>query len=281
MKRILMANDMSKRSDVALRRAVVLAKQFGAELEVLTVIGEMFLEATTSENELFAKQALAAQLAGVPDADVAQITQRVIVDLDFEEIIRRSEELDADLVVLGIHRHKTRELFRGTTAERVVRYGARPVLVVKDPASGPYRRVLVATDLSSHAEAAARTAAQLAPQGEVRLLHAIHRPFIAFLSRGDQNALVEEHRERAATVVGNTINCLKRELGDSAPQFDVKLPEGNVYGAIQAEIAASKPNLLAVGTHGRSGIAHALIGSVAEKFLTDCPIDVLAVKSDR
>lgn len=281
MKRILMANDLSARSDRALRRAVSLAKEFDAELEVITVIEEMLLEPSTRQSELFAKQALAAQLAIVPNGDGIEISQRVVVGLDYEDIIRRSVECDADLVVLGIHRHKTRELFRGTTAERVVRYGVRPVLVVKDPVTGPYRKVVVATDLSAHAEAAARTAARLAPQGKVTLVHAIHRPFLAFLGRGDQDSLMAENRVQAAATLRETIDRLSAELGDHAPKFELSFPEGEVSVALQAEIAKLKPDLLAMGTHGRSGISHAVIGSIAERFLADCPIDVLAVKSDR
>lgn len=103
---------------------------------------------------------------------------------------------------MGVHRYKTREMFRGTTAERVVRHGVHPVLVVKDPVTGPYRRVVVvATDLSSHAEAAARTAAQLAPQGEIILLHAVHQPYIAFLGPARPQCSVERERK---TGLGST-----------------------------------------------------------------------------
>lgn len=278
MKRILMANDLSARSDCALRRAVSLAQQFGTELEVITIIEEMFLESTTRENEAFARAALAEQLKAVPEADGIRISQRVMVGIDYEEIIHESEALNADLVILGIHRHKTREMFRGTTAERVVRYGARPVLVVKDPVTAPYRRVVVATDLSSQAEAAARIAAQLAPQGEIILLHALHRPFVAFPGRRDQNALLRESRERVTAGLREFINHMRSEFGDRTPNFEFSLPQGEAHAVIHGEIARLKPDLLAVGTHGRSGIAHAVIGSVAEQLLADCPIDVLAVK---
>ncbi|KUO57220.1 MAG: hypothetical protein APF80_04355 [Alphaproteobacteria bacterium BRH_c36] len=275
-----MANDLSARSDRALRRAVSLAKEFDAELEVVTVIDEMLLEASTSKNKLLAEQALTAQLSAVPDGDGVRASQRVMVGLDYEDIIRRSVEFDADLVVLGIHRHKTKELFRGTTAERVVRYGVRPVLVVNDTVTGPYRRVVVASDLSAHAEAAARTAARLVPLGEVILVHAVHRPYVAFLGRGDQNSLMAEHRNEVAATLHEMIDRLSAELGNRTPKFELSLPEGEVHGAIQAEVAKYKPDLLAVGTHGRTGIAHTVIGSIAEQVLADCPIDVLAVKCD-
>ena len=39
------------------------------------------------------------------------------------------------------------------------------------------------------------------------------------------------------------------------------------------------PDLLVVGTHGRTGVAHALLGSVAGTLLADPPVDVLAVRA--
>ena len=77
-------------------------------------------------------------------------------------------------------------MFRGTTAERVVRYGCRPVLVVKQNPSEPYARTLVATDLSEHAFAATRIAAELTAGGDVTILHAVQRPFTGLLSEESQ-----------------------------------------------------------------------------------------------
>ncbi|MGI9477719.1 MAG: universal stress protein [Hyphomicrobiaceae bacterium] len=278
MKRILMANDMSARSDRALRRAVALAKEFDAELEVLTVIEEMFLEATTRSNLAFAENALAEQISGVPDANDVNITKRAVVGLDYEDIIERAEELDVDLLVLGIHRHKRRELFQGTTAERLVRHSTRPLLVVRDPVTSPYRRILVASDLSSQAEAATRTAARLAPVGKVVVLHAVNPHFQAILGRRDQKSFIDQQRARAADALEGLVGKISTELGDAAPKFELSFPEGKVYAAILAEVASLKPDLLAIGTHGRSGIARAVIGSIAEQLLADSPIDILTVQ---
>lgn len=281
MKQILVANDLSARSDRALRRAVALAKAFGAKLEVLTVIEETFLEAATQQNETFTRQAIAQQIAGIAEASGVAIDQNVVVGLDYEDIIQRSEDLDADVVVIGIHRHKTPQLFWGTTAERVLRYGRRPVLIVKTPVGGPYRKVVVASDLSTHAEVAAGMAARLAPAGEVTLLHAVHRPFAAFFGKADQDALMAIHQERVRTGLGDQINRLSAELGDRAPGFDISMVEGEPIGVIRQEVERVKPDLLAVGTHSRTGLGHALIGSVAEEIMVEFPVDVLAAKSDR
>lgn len=275
--KVLMANDLSARSDRAFRRAVALAKELDAELEVLTVIQEMFLEATTRSNLALAEKALEEQVAAVPDMDGLPITKSAVVGVDYEKILQTAEERDAGLVVLGIHRHKRRELFQGTTAERLVRYSPRPLLVVKDPVKGPYRRIVVASDLSAQAQAAMRMAAGLAPKGEMVVVHVVNAPFQAFLGQRDQTALLEERRATASRALDEQIEKIGHELGDRVPKIEQRFPTGDVYGAIQREVASLKPDLLAVGTHGRSGVSHAIIGSVTENLLAECPIDVLVV----
>ncbi|MEQ8824816.1 MAG: universal stress protein [Filomicrobium sp.] len=279
MKRILMASDLSARCDRALRRAVALAKDFGAELVVLTVTEELFHPPTTQSNAALAEKALAEQVAAIPDAGNLKITQRVDVGWDYEDIIRCSEEIGAELIVLGIHRHSRRELFQGTTAERVVRYGSCPVLVVKDPVNGPYRFVTVASDLSQHSEAALDVAARLVPEGNILVLHSVASRFPGFLGRDDQETLMREQRDRATAQLQQQIERVKNQLHHHVPSIEMSFPEGDAHGVIGAEVKRLEPDLLAIGTHGRSGFANAVIGSVAEQLLADAPVDVLVTKA--
>ena len=279
MKKILMATDLSARSDRALQRAVMLAHEFAAELKILHVVDESLLEAITLQHEAAAKSAIAAQLAALPLAAALSISQEVIRGFDYCDISVSAAEFEAELIVLGIHRHKMRQLFQGTTAERVVRYGTLPVLVVKDAPREPYRRILVAADLSEHAHAAMALAAKIAPKGDVYLLHAAHRPFTAFLGRETQNQLIRDERARISVEIEKMTQQLASELGAAAPRFEILLKEGDVRSVIRDQVAALKPDLLAVGTHGRTGLAHAIIGSIAEDLLADAPVAVLSVKA--
>lgn len=279
MKKVLMATDLSVRSDRALQRAAAIADEAGAELEIIHVIDESLLEAITLQHEAAAKDAIARQVSAIPFAARLRISQKVIRGLDYTGIIQRAEDFGADLVVLGIPRHDAPQLFQGTTAERVVRYGIRPVLVVKDSVRGPYRRAMVAVDVSTHAQAAIAMAARLVPGGEVHLVHASHRPFTAFLDRDTQNQLIRDERASVTAVSNSSIQQLTAELGAVAPRFEFVLLEGEGRSVIGEQVAALKPDFLAVGTHGRTGIAHAIIGSIAEDLLASAPVDVLAVKA--
>ncbi len=53
---------------------------------------------------------------------------------------------------------------------------------------------------------------------------------------------------------------------------------GNVHETVLVVARANDCNLIVIGTHGRRGIAHALLGSVAEKIVQLSPIPVLTVR---
>jgi len=83
MKRILMATDLSARSDRALQRAVMLAHEFAAQLKIVHVVDESLLEAITLQQEAAARAAIAAQVAALPLATGLSISQEVIRGFDY------------------------------------------------------------------------------------------------------------------------------------------------------------------------------------------------------
>jgi universal stress protein E len=279
MKKLLMATDLTARSDRALQRALALARDFGCELKIIHVLDETILESVTLQKEAAAREVMGRQLHSLPLAQDLAISTEVVRGHDFADILRSATEFDADLIVLGIHRHTTREMFRGTTAERVVRHGRQPVLVVKDTVVASYRRALVPVDLSPHAEAAIALASRLVPKGEVNLLHVAHRPYTAFLGRETQGQLIQGERARVTAELESRVKRQCEALGENAPRFTTLLREGDVRRVIREQISSLAPDLVVVGTHGRPVLAEAIIGSVAEDLLADAPVDVLAVKA--
>jgi nucleotide-binding universal stress UspA family protein len=57
------------------------------------------------------------------------------------------------------------------------------------------------------------------------------------------------------------------------------ITHGDPHDVIREQVDALGIDLLVMGTHGRTGVAHAVLGSVAESFLTNPPCDVVAVKA--
>jgi nucleotide-binding universal stress UspA family protein len=66
-------------------------------------------------------------------------------------------------------------------------------------------------------------------------------------------------------------------LPDAARHLRCVMQEGGVREVITARVQQTTPDLLVIGTHGKSGLAHAFLGSVAEELLRSPPCDVLTV----
>ncbi|MGI9403192.1 MAG: universal stress protein [Hyphomicrobium sp.] len=279
MKKLLVATDLSARSDRALQRALALAHQFGATLEVIHIVSDTMPVSVTEQYEASARTTIEQLLASLPPAADVKPEIAIIRGHDHDEILRHAQESGAELIVLGITRHSTYELFRGTTAERVIRIGNLPVLLVKDPVAHDYERILVATDNSPASRRALECAAAIAPDAEFHLLHTVHVPFKGFLGSASQAQLRQQQEQRFKDALEKDIHAHAQKLGKDGLQVTFHVEEGDVLGVIRNQAANLKPDFLAIGSHGRSGLRHALIGTVAGNLLSDPPVDVLVTKA--
>ena len=74
-------------------------------------------------------------------------------------------KIKTDLIIMGMHsKAKFRDLFVGTTVERVVRKGVLwPVLIVKNKPTGPYKNIVAAIDFAPGSKSALRTGYGIVP----------------------------------------------------------------------------------------------------------------------
>jgi nucleotide-binding universal stress UspA family protein len=279
VKKLLIATDLSARSDRALRRAVSLAQRLGASLEILHVVDDTVPSSIVDQYEEAAKSTIGQLLAVIPEAAGVKPQLEFVRGQAYEAIMQRATRIDAELIVLGITRHTAFELFRGTTAERIIRLGDLPVLMVKDPPGDDYARVLVATDNSPAATRAVGCALAIAPGAEFRLLHVIHVPFKGLLGSEAVRQMRAEQEQHFMDTLRKEIHGLATKLAMDPPKTTTLVQEGEIHDAIRGQVAQFKPTLLALGTHGRAGLRHALIGSVAEDMLSDPPADILVAKA--
>ena len=279
MKKLLMATDLSARSDRALQRALALAHQLGATLEVIHIVSDTVPESIAKQYEASALTTIEQLLASLPPAADVRPDIAIIRGHDHEEILRHTEETGAELIVLGIPRYTAYELFRGTTAERIIRIGNLPVLLVKNPVAHDYKRVLVATDNSPPSRRALECAAAIAPGAEFHLLHAVHVPFTGFLGPESQAQIRQEQERKFKDALEKDIRTHAQKLGKEGLRVTFHVEDGDILSVIRAQAARLKPDLLAIGSHGRSSLRQALIGTVAENLLSDPPVDVLVTKA--
>lgn len=278
MQRIIVATDLSARSDRAVHRAITLAHENHAEIEVVHVLDADYPGAANADLERLARDTIRDQIASL-DRSEERYRIKIIRGHDYVEIIRYAQVIGADLIALGIPRQMPADYFRGTTAERVIRGGHVPVLVVREPVVRSYQTLLVAHDLSVHSRRALAFAAELAPHAEFHLLHATHEPFRAFLDPETISELVRDEQDNFRKMVAPELEALKANVKPRVPRIELLFGEGLAEAVIREKASEVKPDLLVIGTHGRTGIAHAVLGSVAEGLLANPPVDVLAVKA--
>jgi len=198
-----------------------------------------------------------------------------------------AEELESDLVVVGT-RGLTgfRHLLLGSTAERIVQKSPAPVLSVhpgdRTPTASP-RTILVPTDFSEDAEAALHTTRQTLswsgegdPPTRVILLHVFHVP-AEYRSYGPAGSFFEFTEELSATL-DERLAALAGPFRDEGLRVEWVVAEGIPAEVIVREAAERDVDVIAMGTHGRSGLAHLLLGSTAERVVQHAECPVLTVR---
>ena len=143
-----------------------------------------------------------------------------------------------------------------------------------------YRRILVPIDGSDAASHGLTEAIRLAvPWGStLRLLHVICAgpPAAAVAKAPDLEGYQRSLGERAR----NLLRSAASTAGDAGLVVETQVRElarGRPASAILDDAASSKCDLIVMGTHGRSGLGHAVIGTNAEEVVRKSPVPVLSV----
>lgn len=280
MKSILVATDLSARSDRAIQRALQIAGSHGARLCVAHVVDDELPAKIAERQQDVARDMLRELIAGMPAARGRKVDVEVVFGEHFSTIIDLAEKTAADLVVIGKHREDVLlDLFRGSTGERVMRFGMRPVLVAKQPPSIPYAHVLAAVDFSPPSQKALEFALRLVPDGEFQLVHAVDIPFHGVVFEGRSfDELAKKHQQKFDRMFREQLAEFVDRISKPARSYSTIFRDGRPEEVILSTIMDTRPQLVVVGTHGRSGIGRALLGSVAERVIARSPADVLAVR---
>jgi nucleotide-binding universal stress UspA family protein len=272
--------DLSERSERAMARAAQLSRANHATLTVQHVAEPGLSVAARERRRVVAEEGLRDWYAHLPEGDRGAASLRVETGEPFAVLLAQARERDADLIVLGEPGKKgLKEFFLGTTMERVIQHSDRPVVVVKQPAKEPYRRVLVAADFSEGAARAMRSALQVAPAADLLLVHAWLLPPVGFASPAAAEEKMERENELLAQRLLRQAQDIMIELGSQAKPPRIQLMMGNPFFVLRDTIASFKPDLLAMGTHARSGMAIAMVGSLARAMLVEAPCDVLVARA--
>ena len=275
LRRVLLATDFSASAERAAARVACLPLGDGAEVRLLHVVPSV---AAGAKAQVVARARHALQ--GARDELMEKVHATVLTEIvegePFVEIVRAARRHGCQLIVLGRHSKKGRAWRLGTTAERVARKGSTPVLVVRLAAAGPYGSPVVAVDLSDVSRAVLDLAQLvLGVEQPLRLVHAYHVPFEGMtrlsVSRDEVRSWRAEFRDMARAQMRELLS----DVGAGARGWQTTVQEGDPRIVLIHELEKRAADVVVLGTHGRSGLSHFLLGSAAEWVLHEAPCDVL------
>jgi nucleotide-binding universal stress UspA family protein len=143
----------------------------------------------------------------------------------------------------------------------------------------PIKTILAPTDFSECAHTALQEAIGLAQKlgAELTLFHTYQLPAHAFI---DGTLLYNDEIRRAVETQASTLmSGLKAEAERRLERpVRTKLAMGTPYAGIVEEAQQGNYDLIVIGTHGRTGIKHFVLGSVAERVVQLAPCRVLTTR---
>ncbi|MFZ5863827.1 MAG: universal stress protein [Nitrospirota bacterium] len=147
----------------------------------------------------------------------------------------------------------------------------------------PIQRILVAADFSACSRAAVDYAVAFAERvgAEVEIVHVFERP--VYFDVGVSHSLQLQHNveqwigemRQEAT---RQLDALAREIRSRIPGARATMREGTAVDEILKAAQGSSADLIIIGTHGRTGLPHVLLGSVAERVVRGAACPVLTIR---
>jgi universal stress protein E len=212
------------------------------------------------------------------------LTAEVVLGQPVDEVLKRVEQLGADLLVMARNSTSNPNRGAGTCASRCVRGAKADVLLVRDDRAGPYKRVIACIDFSEHSLRALEDAIDIAhrDRAEIHLVHAFHPPWdivhFGAIPADASSSLQNEYQGLLEQRLAKLAKSASKKANGAKVRHQI-IPAATHTSALVDYLAESRADLAVVGSHGRTGLARFLIGSTAERIVRDAPCSVLTVKA--
>ncbi|RBP46469.1 nucleotide-binding universal stress UspA family protein [Roseimicrobium gellanilyticum] len=288
---ILVGIDFSPSSRNALLTTLRLAKARKAKVTALHVMdpdlaGAIKAAHGFSETSLhaFMIERLRAFL-DAPDAAVEHLTFEFDIGPDFVTLIHWCNKLKAELLVLGSRgrTHTTHQI--GAIAARCARQAPADVLLVREDTKHPFRHIVACVDFSETSAKAVRHAAEVADieGGNLDCLFINQTALAMSLDYAGYLPAVEIPDTTSTEHWKGELERFREPLipAPVAPRAKgVVLERVNVRDAIYEHINTTGADLVVLGTRGVTNLRTLVMGTTAERIITNSPCSVLAVKPE-
>lgn len=277
MKNILVPTDFSPCSAVAYNYAALLAEKTGATINLLHVLDVPYsTQATTgststeTRGDLFYMMQLMkltkSRMKKIRNSKIfieKNVTDNIVIGQVPEKIAEAIKKFKIDLVVMGTHGlNGLQEKFIGSNAERIVRNAEVPVLTVKHEVKNlEIEKIVLATDFTKETDLILPAVSNIADILGAKLILAKIITLNDFESTRETEILIERFKEK---------NELKNYTTQTYYAYSREEGIRSIAGTIDAD-------MIAMGTHGRHGLAHLFKGSIAEEVVNHSSLPVLTI----
>jgi universal stress protein E len=280
LQKILVGTDFSATAADALGAARWLAKVFHSQIiliHVIPTVPESPLALAPLEEG--ARKQL-RELEAAITQDGLRVGDSILAQgSPFDQILQAADLHDVNLIVVGSEPKPDEGMYRlGVTPERLVRKSDRPVWVVRPGVPPGLSRMLCAVDFSEPSRRALTNAIHLARHCHAELAVVTVVESLAHIYVSHPQLAVEAETKHLAQ--------RRKEFDQFLSQFDLAgvsctrlLRQGIPHREILHAVAEWRPELLLMGSVGRTGLARILLGSVAEKVVRELPCSILTVKA--
>jgi nucleotide-binding universal stress UspA family protein len=276
IKKILFPTDFSDIARHALDYAIMIAEKYQATLDLVYVDEASYLMNPVNLDLQADYSGLIQEIRKAVDEKMREwvrlFPKEIPVSVAIEmgkphiEIVEAAKTHGSDLIVMGTHGRSDADYILGSNAERVVRLAPCPVLTIRQAGiRDRFIRILFPVDFSELCKQVIPQAIGLAREfgAELHLLH------VSVAYTHETRGFAEEEFAKFLS-----------ELDMSGIKFKT-----DVYGAFVENTGITEYaqkhdiDLIAIGTHGRTGLKRFFMGSVAEEVVNTSLIPVLTLRS--
>jgi universal stress protein A len=274
-KNVLVAVDLNENYQPLLNEAKRLATLLQAKLHCVNVVPSLISSVPYAYDFQKSMESEANKLLAIIQSE-SQIETFVLHGNPQHEICALAKQLDIDLIICGSHGKHGLGLILGSTANGILHLAHCDVLTLRLNEEGdvvlplPYRNVVVATDLKEENKKVISTAKNFAAlhQSTLHLVHAVsYTPSTAVAYFPDIEVDLKEEADK-------NMQKLCHEFGIRDSKVMVGLPKVEINRFAEEKLA----ELIVIGSHGKSAVVSALLGSTTNALLHLTKSNVLVIR---
>jgi nucleotide-binding universal stress UspA family protein len=290
---LLVPLDGSSSAEIVFPFAEEIAVNFGSVLSFVAVTapGSYELERICHSYLGRVREQVQTQLGNYQTDKVTKIYTHVLPGNPADEILRYAEALDASAIIMSSRGSSNRgPWLLGSIANKVARASKRPMIIIRAAADRTateqkklFGRILVPLDGSIAGEAAIPFAEALAHSlGSELVLFYVVEPPAAWTGYGIGGAYaIPQESETTKAYALTYLEGVRQRLTEKRLAVTVELEYGQPADLIIDYSKAKGIDVIAISTHGRSGIDRWVFGSVTEKVLHYGDTTVLVVRATK